>query len=277
MSETKRPKIQPAIILVYSQPDLIKMEDKNLARNIAACERELQDGDIKITWQANDGQNLLGQIQFSDHQIRLIGLASPVPTATIDRTINLTHWPPQTKAAMRHHQSHIICIYQGKNQDPIKKNIALYQTACGLKNENLMGILNEQAWTAHPIGDFLTAEKIISYRENLPFILWVGYVKFFTDKKHHWLVTKGHHIFGVPELAYFLQVDEKDTDIMEHFINIFLYMYDNKKKILPGDTIEIAGKAAYFRFSDAAEHQEALMLSNETLILERISGKERNL
>jgi len=269
-------KIMPAIHLVYATPEFPAPEDQVVTERIAAGSERVTSEDIVVNWEIQQPDKCVGQIRFADHDIRIGGLPSPLPKTIIDRTINVSLWQPQIKASLRQHLSHLSLVYVGQNPDPVARMIALYETARGFENENLLGIVNEGAWTAHPRADFLSPEKIANYRADIPFILWVGYVKFFVDKQSYWLITKGHHIFDVPDLAYFTQPGDDPDEIMSQFINIFYYIYEEDAEVTAGDTLAISGTNEFMKFSEVTEHENILIGPSGTLVIEKISPDEIN-
>jgi len=200
----------PYIHLIYSTADLPQFSEQAIARQIQSV-GSLQRPEVNIKWEMMALARVLGRIQFDNHEIHIAGLGQPLSPEVVDRTILASQWQPQIKAAMRQHQSHLSLVYAGQSHDPIEKMIALYKVARAFRNENSLGIVNENAWTAHPVADTLSPEQITSYRENLPFALWMGYIKIFTDPEHFWWVTKGHHLFDVPDLAYFVHPGEDEN------------------------------------------------------------------
>jgi len=196
MSDQPHPLINrlPAIHLLYSTTAFPTPDHQTIADQLAAMQNPIPSGELEVSWALQQAQRCLGQIRFGDHELQVAGLPVPLHKTIIDRTIHVSHWPPQIKAALRQHQAHLSLVYTGKNTDPVEKIISLYTIAQAFENENLLGVANEAAWTAHPIADFLTPEKIANYRSAIPFNLWVGNVKYFVDEHNYWLVTKGHPV-----------------------------------------------------------------------------------
>lgn len=89
------------------------------------------------------------------------------------------------------------------------------------------------------------------------------------DQDNYWLVTKGHHIFDVPDLAYFIHDDEEETQIIKHFINIFYYLYEQDVFVTAGDTLEIAQQGQFLKFAEVPEGADFLMGPSGTLIIEK--------
>jgi len=260
----------PMLHLVYSSTDLRLTDDADIADRIGAFENTPPSESIRLSWSIQQAQKCLGQIDFGNHQIQVSGLAMPLPPVIMDRTIHVSPWQPQIKASLRQHQTHISLVYTGSHHDPVERMIALYQSAHALSDENLLGMVNEPAWTAHPAADFLDPGAIATYRAELPFTLWVGYVRFYTDKHHYWLATKGHHIFDVPDLACFIESDQDENEIITHFKNIFYYFYDEDAEVIAGDTLAIAGSDQVLKFSEVTELTDQLMGPSGTLVIEKV-------
>ena len=222
---------------------------------------------LHITWTQQDAHSCLGMAALGQHEVHIAGLGIPLPREMIDRTVMISPWQAQIKAAMRQHQAHISLVYNQGNPNPVEQMLALYNLACAFNNEDLLGIVNANAWTAHPPADFLSAEKLAGYRHEIPFTLWFGYVRFYTDALSYWLVTKGHHIFDVPDLAYQVQPGEDPDAVIRLFINVFHYLYEQDVFVSAGDTLEISGSGQQLRFSEVTELDNVLMGPSGTLVI----------
>ncbi|MEA3327319.1 MAG: DUF4261 domain-containing protein [Chloroflexota bacterium] len=264
----------PTIYMVFSSVDLTTPDENTIAERIASTEDSSPLNVVDVRWEQRNPQKCLGMVQFRDHKVQFTGLSMPLPPVVMDQTVHVSRWQPQIKAAMRQHLSHLSLQYTGKNPDPVEKMIAMYQTAHAFDHENLLGVINPNAWTAHPPADFLNADMIRTYHQNIPFSLWIGYVKFFIDKQHFWLLSRGHHIFDVPDLAYLVQADEKLDEIINHFINVFYYIYEQDVVVTAGDTLAIQGTNATMQFSEVEEGADFLMGPSGTLVIEKIRGDE---
>lgn len=259
----------PTIHLIYGTPSFSTPDEEDIIGAIQPVLDSSFDENIQVSWTIQQTEKYLGEIQFGLHRIQVAGLANPLPQEIVDCTIHTSPWQPQIKAAMRQHQSHLSLVYRGSAYDPVEKMIALYQTARAFAGEDLLGIVNENAWTAHPPADTLNPDKIRSFRQDIPLNLWVGTVKFYVDQDNYWLVTKGHHIFDVPDLAYFIHDDEEETQIIKHFINIFYYLYEQDVFVTAGDTLEIAQQGQFLKFAEVPEGADFLMGPSGTLIIEK--------
>lgn len=265
----------PALHLIYANPEFPTPNQSKLASRLKQFDA-LSQAEPSLKWQIRSSDKCLGDLHFADHHIQIAGLANPLPHQVIDRTINVSLWMAQIKAGMRQHQSHLSLVYRGESRDPIERMIALYRTAHALKNENLIGVVNESAWTAHPSADFLSIEKIEQFREEIPFILWFGYVRIFVDKEHYWLVTRGHHLFDVPDLAYYIESAGDEEAVIAHFVNLFHYLYEQDVVVTAGDTLEIGKSGEVMQFAEVTEYTETLLGPAGTLVVEKVSPDAAN-
>ncbi len=265
----------PYIHLLYSTPDLPIPTEKSIAENISAVE-PLSNQDVIVTWEKQTQHGCLGTIRFDKHNVRVAGLAQPLPSEAIHRTVHARQWQVQWKAVMRQHLSHLSLVYTGDDPDPIEKMIVLYKVSRAFNHENLLGIVNENAWTAHPPAETLSSEKIRSFRGEFPIKLWIGFVRFYMDEENFWLVTKGHHIFDVPDLAVLVQPGESPDQIAHSLMNIFYYIFEQDVFVTAGDTLSIKGTGETMRFSEVQEFEAFLMGPAGTLVVEKINSDQVN-
>ncbi len=258
----------PALHLIYANREL---PSSNRAKIIAQITDFDSLGEPKpaLDWQIQSADKCLGDLHFGSHPIKIAGLSAPLPSEVIDRTINVSLWQAQIKAGMRGHQSHLSLVYGNGSLNPTERMVALYQAAYAFKSENLIGVVNEPAWTAHPTADFLTIEKIKGYQQEIPFMLWFGYVRVFVDKQRYWLVTKGHHLFDVPDLACFINSLEEEERVINNFVNLFYYLYEQDVFVNAGDTLEIGKTGEILQFSEVKEYPETLMGPSGTLVIKK--------
>ncbi|MFU8826317.1 MAG: DUF4261 domain-containing protein [Brevefilum sp.] len=262
------PTRRPALHLVYASPHLPIPNEDDL-RGCLYHAKEDQPATARLIWAQQDAQHCLGTAAFIGHELHIAGLTIPLPREVIDRTVMVSPWGGQIKAAMRHHQAHISLVYGQGSPDPVEQMAALYSLACAFAGEDLLGVVNANAWTAHPPADFLKPHSITSYRQKIPFNLWFGYVRFFTDGDAYWLVTKGHHIFDVPDLAYRVQPGEDHDEVISLFNNVFYYLYEQDVVAAAGDTLEISGSGQKLTFTDVTELEEVLLGPAGTLVLSK--------
>lgn len=250
---------QPGIHLVYASADLPTSSAR--IPNWSAPET------FSLDWTEQDPQCCLGRITLNEHILHVAGLAMPLPQEVIDRTIMVSPWGAQIKAAMRQHRVHLSLVYGSGHHDPIEQMVALYQAASIFENEDLLGMVNANAWTAHPPADFTSVERINRFREEIPFKLWFGYVRFYIDHEAFWLVTKGHHVFDVPDLAYFVRPGEDADAVINMLINVFYYLYEEDVAVVAGDTLQFSGSSHQLVFREVTELVEDLMGPAGTLVI----------
>lgn len=259
---TKRPELH----LIYASAYLPILKDVDLEACLPPSMTTHPDT-VSLTWAKQDGHSCLGNAAFGGHELHIAGLGIPLPRELVDQTVMISPWQGQIKAAMRQHQTHISLVYGQGNLNPVEQMVALYSLACAFAHEDLLGIVNANAWTAHPTADFLNPLIVSGFRDEIPFNLWFGYVRFFTDEQSYWLVTKGHHIFDVPDLAYQVQPGEDPNAVIRLFINVFHYLYEQDVVVTAGDTLEISGSGQQLVFSEVTELEDVLIGPSGTLVI----------
>lgn len=258
----------PFIQLVFSSAAPAIPVVNQISTRLAEIDPAWSIDEINTGTDAPFPQIFTGQYQFGGHLIHAASNPNPIPSPIIDQTVLVSHWQPQIKAALRHHQSHLTMTYLEGSSDPIERMTALYAFAHALDHENLLGVVNPPAWTAHPKADFLTPESVRSFYEDIPFLLWIGFVKFFIDKESYWFVTKGHHLFDVPDLAYRMEPDDDIQSMMDTFINLFYFLYEQDTVVTAGDSAEIQGTGQTYKFLEVTEFADQLMGPAGTLVIE---------
>jgi hypothetical protein len=274
----KRSKADPAapapglIVLLEALPT-VDVEAVN--RELAAIEPlrlplklELETG--KDTWQ--------GSATFDSHDIAIAGFAARVPDGVLEKTVAVSSWTGPARDSFDSHKSHILLIHGGGSASMAEKYIALYKLAALLGGDKLRGVLIEAAWTCAPpelVREFTDAKMLKAFRETAPPILFTGFVKFKTDDGD-WFASKGHHMFGAPDLA--MHGDEQPSKVLDIFMSIFAYMTSKRVKIAAGHTLQIA-EETYLKFHKLAEDnpwRDWLQGKGETLEVRRIDKEEIN-
>ena len=256
----------PTLHLIYAATDLPTPKAARLVERMPYFPTDVQESPT-LTWTRQSPHSSLGSAAFGGHQLQMAGLAVPLPPDVVDRTVMVSPWQPQIKAAMRQHRAHIRLVYAGGHADPVEGMLALYALAGAFESEDLLGVVNPNAWSAHPPADFLSPARLDQYRLEIPFNLWIGYVRFYTDDQSFWLVSKGHHIFDVPDLAYFVEPGQEPESIITLFINLFHHLYQQDVFVTAGDTLEIRGSGQQLQFSEVTELIEDLMGPSGTLVI----------
>ncbi|MCA8936869.1 MAG: DUF4261 domain-containing protein [Planctomycetes bacterium] len=261
------------IVLLDALPDF---DNNAIAEALGAIEPLRVAPKIDIEQTSDDDDNVQGSADFDSHSIGIVGFDAPAPDAVIEKTIKVSNWTGEGREQLESHKAHLVLMHKGGGADVLEKYIALYKLAGVIGGEHLRGVLLEEAWTCAPpdvVREFLSSESLKGFRKNLPPILFTGFVKFFSDEGT-WFATKGHHMFGTPDLVMF--GDEKPADVMDIFMNIFLYVTQQGARIGPGHTLQIADEV-FLKFSEldpANPYIEYLKGAGPTLQLSRISQDE---
>ncbi|MCS6904258.1 MAG: hypothetical protein RML72_01595 [Bacteroidia bacterium] len=212
---------------------------------------------------------LLISLAWQEHRVDIIGLKAPLPDHTFQQCVQATGWNESFKQALSQTLCYINLAYSGYSKDPIQKYLFLYQIASTFPREHLIGIINEPAFHCHPpeaIEDIIDEKMLDIVHHTPPLIYWCGFLRAILAKQQ-WLLTRGHHLFGIPDfaLAFYPGVDP----ILVHHIfqDIFLYMYFENKDIQPGDDIALSQELT-FRVVAPNFEQEPLKGAGQLFIFE---------
>jgi hypothetical protein len=261
-----------------------KLEIERAMRELAAIEplsvkpkftpRETPDSPVSPHVRFN------GTLEFDSHSVDLAGFEHTLPPEVLERTVEASHWTGEGREAMQRHAGYLLLSHRGGGANPVEKYIALYKAAATLAGDALAGVLIEDAWTcapAHVVREFLKAEFLKTCREQAPPILFTGFVKF-KGEKGAWFVTKGQHVFGVPDFVMQAGPDDEPERALDLFMNIFLYVISADRELKAGHTMQIA-EEHFLRFGELPPdhpHQGVLKGAGRTLTITRIRKDEIN-
>lgn len=229
---------------------------------------------------APPGNVFYGRFEFDSHVIDVVGLDVPVPQAVLDRTVEASAWTGEGRQAMLQHKAHCVLIHQGGGSNPLEKHLALFKLAFALGGDRLAGVLHESAWTCAPaqvVREFGSQEMLKACRDQIPPIVFTGFIKFH-DEGRIWFATKGHHLFGAPDFVMEGTADDKPSDVLDLFMNIFLYVMGSDRELQPGHTMQIA-EEIFLRFGEMEPthpHHETLGGPGRTLTITRITKEDIN-
>lgn len=268
---------QPSITLLFSESELRFPSTLQLAIDFSSVEGSPHPENIEVSVQLHEADKLAAELTFLEHRIKILGASMQLPRDVMARCLQASHWQGNFKTMLVKHKSQMVLSYSGPSKTPLEKMMMLYKTAYALRHENLLGVVNENAWTAHPVLDTLEPARIRSYRDSIPFLLWFGYLKIPLTETLSWLITKGHGVFNMPELAYLLESGEDSSPVLNTFFNVFYHMLGSNGAVKAGDTLEVSGSEENLRFTampDLPGFEQWRILPETTLLLERIPPGE---
>lgn len=228
--------------------------------------------DIEKDWTTDE--LLLAKLSFGEHAVELAGLPTPLPRISLERTVMHAHWANELKAQAIGHQANLILSYAGASRDAIAQYQALYHVA-QLFAAGCVGVVNEPAWNYHPaqlIVKLNEPELIAVARESPPLIFWTGFMKLDADGAL-WYLTRGNHLFGVPDFALHHTLHEVAVNVQELFADCFHYYYFENKDLQPGDVVQIEGKGIY-EFMDGKDLLELFGGMGDILVVRPTTADE---
>jgi hypothetical protein len=262
-------------------PGMIVLLDGLPSVDVAAANRALSAIEplrLPLKLEIESGKGVYsGSAAFDSHEIGIAGFDARVPQPVMEKTVEASNWTGEARQSLESHTAHLVLTHGGGSADMREKYIALYKLAAVLGGNQLRGVLIEDAWTSAPpelAREFTSAEMLKAFRESPPPILFTGFVKFKTDDGV-WFASKGHHMFGAPDLAMH---EGQPSDVLDIFMNIFAYVTGKKARIAAGHTLQIA-ENVYLKFSQLSPDnpwKDFLQGKGETLELKRITKEEIN-
>jgi hypothetical protein len=213
----------------------------------------------------NSSESFTGTVCYEPHRIHLMGFNLPAPV--LEFTLTPSHFPPETKAPIANHRAHIVAIYSGDVSDPTEQYLALFCLARAFKDQGLLGILNEAAMNALPakaVIDYTEPDVIATCRGYFPPYVFSNLVQFFRPDGKVWLVSKGHHVFGVPDFAFLAAEMGHMDSVTNLFGGLFDYVHKKKAVFRAGETAKF-GKMTV-KFSRVTEYKDYIEGPGETLV-----------
>lgn len=245
---------------------------------ISAFEPVTTEPHLNVEQDWRSSESLLAELSFDNHLIEIAGFPSPLPAQAAERTILASNWAADVKELMNSHLLHVVLQYGGHHPDPIEQYIALYKVAALFDEEDLLGVANEPAWTAHPremIQNILDPELLKVCRQSPPLIYWTGFVKAMLGEEERWTFTRGNHLFNVPDFAWLLEYGADPLHAHDVFHELFHYCYYENSDVQPGDAIQVDNDV-YYAFYEADGPYETLKGEGRLLIVTPVSEAELN-
>lgn len=271
----KKPGDQPfqLLSLFNGFPDIDTPRLCQYIEEIEARSQFCKVSDFKISQRRDNKRVATGLISLSDLHIAIIIHEWPLPETIARCTIGASHWTNETKTMLLSHTCYALCTCVGEAK-PIEKLIALYKVALGLINQGAIGIANEQTWSCYPAKVFEMLKKPGTWEslrtEGIPAELVIGFVKTEVEGQL-WFLSKGHFLFGLPELAFKAQNHSQAEDLCNIFKNVFYYLFENGPIIRADDTMEIKD-GILLRFTAPSPKQKFLESPTGMLVV-RLSSK----
>ncbi len=203
----------------------------------------------------------LATLSFGEHAVEIAGLSMPLPKQVFDRCLITAHWDAAFKCAALQQNAHIVVQYSGASKDPIEQYLAVYHVVSQLNKAGAIAVFNEPAWTCHPASfsqDLIREDLREVCRSSPPLLFWTGFLVLDAaqgDDASLWFLSRGLHLFGLPDLALHSTFVADAQTAQEVFFDIFHYLYFENKDVQPGDYVQI-DQRGIFAFEEGTELRE---------------------
>jgi hypothetical protein len=253
-----------------------QIDTQRLARYMFSLEPRAQPcevGRFQIAHNQDGAQVAIGLASLGAAQVAIVVHEWPLPEDIARSVIGPSAWSRETKARLAKHTCYALCTYLGE-AEPIERCVALYQVALGLIDQGATGIASHQTWACWPAAvclELLPQPQAwdLLRSEGRPAELLVGLVRLWVEGEL-WCLSRGHALFGLPELAYKARSYEEAQELRPLFNNIFSYMFKHGPIMqagpAPAGMIPTAGHGS-LRFSLPTSQQTFLQAPHGTLII----------
>ena len=261
------------LVLFNAFPEI---DARRLARVVLSLEPQLQAYDIvgfEIAHHQSGKRVAMGLASLGTEQVAIAMHEWPVPQDLAHFTVGSFSRARGTKASLARHRCYALCTYVGEAR-PIERYVALYKVALGLLEQGAVGIANHQTWSAYPaeaVREVLAQpgawERLRTH--GSPAELLVGLVRVWVDGEL-WVVTRGHYLFRLPELATKARGYAEAQELRTVFNKTFSYLFKDgltgqARQKLEG--ILPARGSAGLRFSTPSREQRFLQAPHGILIM----------
>jgi hypothetical protein len=223
---------------------------------------------------------MLGEIEWGDHAVKLIGFAFPMPVEVVERCVAPAHYSPELKERARAHQAHVLLYYEGRETSPLEQYVALAAVAGALSSLGATVVLNEAGHTSFPAAALCAPKAedgdLIKLLRELPLpLLYCGFVKHDVEGIDGvWMRTYGAPHLGLPDFATHATGHREGASNFNLFNSLFNYLQATGAKLTNGHTLEMG--TTYYRVRTPGGRESFLMGGGEVFIVEVIRPDEIN-
>lgn len=195
-------------------------------------------------------QSLWATISFEKHAFGLWGKSiQHLDENIVQNYVNPSHWELSLKAPFLKttYLLHLTTLKPVPNEC-IETYIALHKVALSFVSYGLLGVLNEPSWQFLP--PFILQKMLLHGMANVcrnapPWLFWTGLLKIFLTADTIILSSKGHHVFGLPDLAFFTDHPSNIPKIQQIFNQVLEYAWYENKTLQPGDVLAWSEQEQY--------------------------------
>ncbi len=207
-------------------------------------------------------------ITVRGHRLQLFGFEQPFAAMEPElcgQLLQLSHLSAAKKERLAAAPAHLWLQHESGPEDALERLRFLYVAASVFPG--ICGAFFPPAMLALP-AELLAAVGASSKElaQSLPPLCFTGLVKLFRPQGGTWYVSRGHDLFGIPDLAW-LGASRTDTrQALELLHGVFEYARLSGNSLRAGDTAEWGARR--LRFRAPYEYAEQLAGAGETLVVE---------
>lgn len=230
----------PVVHCCFRQLPAIAIE--TMTRKVAGFEPVLSGSHPQGRVGHADATQIFAAIRFGQHQIDLLGLASPLAPKLVEQVLAFSDWQTPDDDPLLAHRCYVTCYYHGIDPDPLEQYLALYKVIHAFCEQELLCVVNEAALlyhTAEPVIDLLRPISLSSARRKPPLALWSGIYTVAADNGSSWIMTRGLQLLGLPNFGI-LSRDGNVEAALELFVTVVAQLREKRMTLVDGTALELA-------------------------------------
>ena len=154
-----------------------------------------------------------GRVGWIEHTVDLFGSNTVIPEADLEICLDKTPMTDEGANKIRSHKAQVQLFYRGTSTDATEQYIALFKVARGLRES--LGLVIRNAANAVSYRQFqefgYLSKGVVAARNEVPIELFCGLYTHIDSPEEVYVISRGHHFFGVPDFVYFGTGDDGKT------------------------------------------------------------------
>jgi hypothetical protein len=203
----------PTVTVLFAAPGPIDRARLQAAlENIAPGQARI--GEIMGMPAGGEPMDTACRVTIRGQPIDCLGIDAPAPG--LDEMIQTTRSEKPVLAPLRAQQRHVLCFARTPT-DGFEATLALYQLAAAFADQGALGIIHTSAWQcmlSANVRKMVDADAIATLRQGAFRLVWCNLIPFHGERGIWW-ATKGNHVFGSPDFAFWDQGKLKPDQIRD--------------------------------------------------------------
>lgn len=260
----------PGLTFLFDKPDGKRLDVVTRCAKAVLGEDAIISGFDGTMAPTASAEGIFCRIKAGGHSLELIEIAAPAPG--LDEMIQFTRMDNASLASLQSQTSHILCFYKGEEKDPVEIMLVLFRFGAALLPHGMLGAIHGDGWQCFPPQAFTAMQDpavVAQYRGGGAPLMLCNRIPF-RSPEGTWWASKGNHVFGVPDFAFW---DDRTIGV-ETVNTLFLSLFEYIRQgaiVRPGETMEMAGLQLVV--GEVTEYRDFIAGPGQTLALRMAAAK----